>query len=87
MTLGPILPVSVVAALAGVGVYAFVRRVRQPMRVFTTAAILVLIPSFAAPLAMSDWTAAQAAVLNLMHVVVAGVTIWSVRRVPERRLA
>lgn len=84
MTLGPVLLVSVVAALAGVGVFAVLRRrTRQPFRAFAAVAGVVLLVSFAAPVAMPGWTGAQAGMLNLMHALVAAAVLLAVRRVAE----
>jgi len=86
MTLGPVVLVSVVAALAGAGVFALLRsRTPRPMRTFTIAAAVVTVLSFAAPLAMPDWTGAQATALDLMHVVAAGIVVWAMSRTEPRR--
>jgi predicted membrane channel-forming protein YqfA (hemolysin III family) len=85
MTLGPILLVSVVAGLAGVGVYALLRpRVRAPVRFFAWIAMAVLVVSLLAPLAITGWTAAQAWTLNLMHVAAAAAVLWQVRAAERR---
>jgi hypothetical protein len=45
---------------------------------------VVLVPSFAAPLAMPGWTGAQATALDLMHVVAAAVVVWAMSRTEPR---
>jgi hypothetical protein len=76
-----VLLVAAVAGAAGVGAYALVRRFSHaPLRTFLWIAAAVLVASFAAPFAIPGTTAAQALVLNLLHVVVAGVVAAAVVR-------
>ena len=80
MTLGPILLVSVVGAAAGVGVYGLCRRfAARPLPIFTAIAAVVLLMSLIPPFAMG-WPTAQVLLLEVMHVVTAGIVLWTVRR-------
>jgi len=79
MTLGPVLLVSLVSALVGVGVFGIVRRrVERAFRSFAVIAGVVLVVSFVGPLVM-DWPPAQVLVLELMHVATAAAVLWAVR--------
>jgi hypothetical protein len=76
MTLEPVLMVSVVASLAGVGVYgALAGRARDPLRTFAWVAGIVLIASFVAPFLVAGATLAQAILSDLQHVVVAAFVV------------
>jgi hypothetical protein len=79
MSVEPILLVSLVGALAGVGAFALLRsRVERPVSLFLRIAAVVLLLSFAAPFAIPGTAPLQAVVLNLMHVVVAATVVWAV---------
>jgi hypothetical protein len=81
MSIEPILLVSVVGALAGVGAFAMLlRHVAKPVSVFLRVAAAVLLISFAAPFAIPGTALMQAVVLNLFHVVVAASVVWAVLR-------
>jgi hypothetical protein len=81
MSIEPVLLVSVVGALGGVGAFALLRRrVSRPVPVFLWIAAAVLLLSFAAPFAIPGTAVMQAAVLNLLHVVVAAFVVWAVLR-------
>lgn len=81
MSVEPVLLVSVVGALAGVGAFSVQReRVAEPGRVFLRVAAAVLLLSFVAPFAIPGTALLQAIVQNMMHVVVAGVVLWAVLR-------
>ena len=79
MMLGPILLVSVLAVLAGVGTYATLRGLTErPRRTFERMADTVLLLSLV-PLLLSGWPLPQALLLGLMHAVTAGVVLQAVR--------
>lgn len=81
MSIEPVLLVSVVATLTGVGAFALLRRmVAKPVPVFLWIAAGVLLISFAAPFAIPGTAPAQAVVLNLLHLVVAAVAVGVVLR-------
>jgi hypothetical protein len=81
MSVEPVLLVSVVGALAGVGAFALLRRrVARPVPIFLWVAATVLLLSFAAPFAMPGTGLMQALVLNAMHAVVAGLVVWAMLR-------
>jgi hypothetical protein len=81
MSVEPVLLVSVVGALAGVGAFALLRRrVARPVPAFLRVAAVVLLLSFAAPFAVPGTAPLQALVLNVMHVVVAAVVVRGVMR-------
>jgi hypothetical protein len=81
MSVEPVLLVSVVGALAGVGAFALLRRrVARPVPAFLRVAAVVLLLSFAAPFAVPGAAPLQALVLNVMHVVVAAVVVRGVMR-------
>lgn len=81
MSIEPVLLVSFVGALAGVGAFALLRRwVTRPAPTFLWVAAAVLLLSFAAPFAIPGTALLQAVVLNVMHVVVAGFVVWVVLR-------
>jgi hypothetical protein len=82
MSVEPILLVSLVGALAGVGAFALLRsRVERPVSLFLRIAAVVLLLSFAAPFAIPGTAPLQAVVLNVMHLVVAATVVWAVLRV------
>jgi len=86
VTLLPILLVTFGAAIAGTSFYGAIReRVERPFRRFALLSVLLLTFSFGAPVGMG-WIASQAAVLNLMHVVVALLVVSAVWQW-ERELA
>jgi len=81
MSIEPVLLVSVVGALAGVGAFSLLRsRVSRPVPVFLGIAAAVLLLSVAAPFAIPGTAAMQAVVLNVLHVVVAGFVVAAVLR-------
>jgi hypothetical protein len=78
MSIEPILLVSFVGALAGVGLFALLRRwVARPTTIFLWVAAVALLISFAAPFAVPGTALLQAVALNVMHVVVAGFVVWA----------
>ncbi len=81
MSVEPVLLVSVVGALAGVGAFALLRRrLARPVPIFMRIAAAVLLLSFAAPFVIPGTALMQGIVLNLMHAVVAGFVVWAVLR-------
>ncbi len=81
MSVEPVLLVSVVGVLAGVGAFALLwRRLARPVPVFLRVAGVVLLLSFAAPFVIPGTALMQAIVLNVMHVVVASLVVWTVLR-------
>lgn len=73
-----VVAVSVGGALLGTVIFAIVRRVtRSPAETFRWIALVVLILSFAAPMAMNMFSISLEIALDLMHVVVAAATIWA----------
>lgn len=90
MPLEPVMLVSAAGALAGIGVYAWLRRrVQRPIRTFLVVAAVVLLVSFAAPFLLPALTAGQILVLEIMHLIVAvitvGVLVNSARRIELQR--
>ncbi|HEX5725504.1 MAG TPA: DUF6069 family protein [Longimicrobiaceae bacterium] len=76
LAVGPVALMSALGALGGAAAFALLRsRSDEPLRTFLQAAALVLVVSLGAPLMVPEFTAAQAAVLVLMHVVVAVCTV------------
>lgn len=76
MSVEPVILVSVIAPLAAVGVFGLMARaMAQPLRPFLVLAGVLLLASFAAPLAIPGTGLAQALVLNAMHVVVAATVV------------
>ncbi len=74
--LAPTLIVSVVAALAATTLYrALAPRLKHPMLVLCVVAVLVLLFSFIPPTAQTDWSRAQIAFVELMHIAVATAII------------
>jgi hypothetical protein len=81
MSVEPILLVSMVGTLAGIGAFTLLRRrSARPVPTFMWIAAVVLLLSFAAPFAIPGTALAQALVLNLLHVVVAGFVVGAVLR-------
>ncbi|GAB2588641.1 DUF6069 family protein [Spirosoma areae] len=82
LTLVPVLISSVVPVLVAAGVFALLNRFsKQPLRVFTILAVVLLALSFANPfLAIPNVSVATALWLNLMHIVVAGSVLYFFRR-------
>ncbi|MGI9181607.1 MAG: DUF6069 family protein [Longimicrobiaceae bacterium] len=80
MAIEPVILVSAVGAMAGVSVFALLRRrTEQPLRVFLWLAGAVLLVSFAAPFAL-PMSGAQILVLELLHLVVAAVVVGALLR-------
>jgi len=81
MSIEPVLLVSVLGTLAGVGVFTLLRgRVARPVPTFLRLAAVVLVASFAAPFLIPGTVLAQAVVLNVLHVPVAAAVVWAVLR-------
>jgi hypothetical protein len=81
MSIEPVLLVSAVGALAGIGVFALLRpRVAEPVGVFVRISVAVLLVSFVAPFVIPGMTMLQAVVLNLLHVVIAAAVVGAVLR-------
>src|SRR5512138_2116739 len=75
---GLVLSVSVGGVLAGTLIYAaLARMVSAPAKLFRWLALVILILSFGAPLSMQGFTWDLTLALDLMHVVVAAATVWS----------
>ena len=82
--LGPVVLVSALAALAGVGVFALLRARNGKFGLFMGIAAAALLVSLPAPLAVPGAATAQVVVVMLMHLVVAAVTVGLIRRWAER---
>ena len=81
MSIEPILLVSVLGSLGGVGAFSLLRsRVAKPVPLFLRIVVVVLLLSFAAPFAIPGTEVLQAIILNVMHVVVAAGVVWGVLR-------
>lgn len=79
----PVVLFSLVGAIGAGAVYALVARfARNPNRVFSIVAFVVLLLSFASPFSLQNPPATVFVALELMHVVVYGFVLWLV---PRRR--
>lgn len=78
----PVIISSILPVLVAAGVFVLIGRFsKNPVRVFTVLAVLLLLASFANPfLGIPGVTTAMALVLNVMHVVVAGLVLYAFRR-------
>ena len=75
---GLVISVSVGGVLAGVVIYASLERiVTNPVSAFRWFALVILVLSFGAPLSMQGFTWDLTLALDLMHIVVAAATVWS----------
>ena len=82
LTVFAVVLVSVVASFAAMGAWKLVARFTEsPLRPYLWLAGIILLLSFAAPYAVPGTTAAQAFVLNVLHVVVAAAVVWEVRKI------
>ena len=73
-----VLSVSVGGVLAGTAIYAALLRTSpNPDTTFRWLALIIVILSFGAPLSMKLFTWDLMLALDLMHVVVAAATVWS----------
>ena len=82
LTVVPVIISSILPVLVAAGVFALLGRfTKNPVRIFTILAGVLLIASFVNPyVAIPGVPPAMAIVLNLMHVVVAGLVVYSFRR-------
>ena len=79
--LGSVVLVSAAAALAGTALYSVLwHRAERPMQVFALIVACVLLVSFAAPMFEKNWTAVRLGVMELTHLVVAGITVYALWR-------
>jgi hypothetical protein len=77
MSIEPVILVSAVAGFFGVLAFGLLRKHGTAgFKLFCQLAIVLLIISFFAPLAIPDTSAAETVVLNLMHVVSAAAVLW-----------
>jgi hypothetical protein len=78
LAVGMIILNSVIPALIATGVFALlVRFTRRPVPIFLAIATVVLLLSLGAPLSLPARVAMTTKlVLELMHVVVAGISVW-----------
>jgi hypothetical protein len=89
--LAPILLFSIAAALAATGLYRLLAtHLELHMPLLLAIAVLVLMASFVAPTAQADWSRAQIALLELMHIAVATAVMtalwdWDRTMMPYRR--
>ena len=82
LTVVPVIVSSILPVLVAAGVFALLGRVtKNPVRSFTVLALVLLVVSFVNPcLGIPGVAPAMIIVLNLMHVVVAGLTVYAFRR-------
>ncbi len=82
LTVVPVIISSIVPVLVAAGVFALLGRFTQnPVRIFTVLAAVLLVVSFINPfMGIPGVTTAMALVLNVMHIVVAGLTVYAFRR-------
>jgi hypothetical protein len=74
--LAPILVASITAALAATALYrVLAAHVKMHMPILLAIATIVLMVSFVAPTAQADWSRAQIALLELMHIAVATAVV------------
>ena len=86
MGMMPVLAGSFVAALAAAAVYAVLRRATtRAWRPFLGVAAVVLLASFAAPLALPGLTREQMVLLDVLHLTTAIVAVAVLRRWTERK--
>jgi hypothetical protein len=76
LTLLPVLFRSVMPALiAGLVLFLLLRFTQQPLRIFNGIAAVVVVLSFASPFSIPNATTGMIVLLELMHVVVAGIVV------------
>ena len=82
LTVVPVIISCILPVMVAAGIFALLGRfTKNPVRIFTMVAVVVLVLSFVnAFVAIPGVTLAMGIVLNLMHVVVAGFTLYAVRR-------
>ncbi len=82
LTVVPVIISSILPVLVAAGVFALLGRfTRQPVRIFTILAFVLLLASFLNPfMGIPGVTIPMGLVLNLMHVVVAGLVVYAFRR-------
>lgn len=74
--LGSVVLISAAATLGGTALYSLLwQRAERPMHVFALLVSSALLVSFAAPMFVEGWTASRLGVMELTHLVVAGVTV------------
>lgn len=79
--LGSVVLISVVAALAGTALFSLIwPRAERPMHVFALFVSCALLVSFAAPMFDENWTMVRLGVIELTHLIVAGLTIYALWR-------
>lgn len=73
-----VMAVSIGGPIAGAMIYAIMRRtMHDPVRTFRWTALVVLMLSFGAPMAMNMFSTALEVSLSIMHIVVAVATVWA----------
>jgi hypothetical protein len=85
--IGPVIVVSLLAALLGWGTYVLLGRI-APARgrlIWTIVAVVALLFSLGGPLSGTGTTGSSRAVLVLLHLVVGAIVILGVPRVASRR--
>jgi hypothetical protein len=77
VSLGPVLFMSVIAAIGGGIVYAILSRLtKQPKRIFRILAVIVLVLSFGAPSVFPNAPTSYYIALNVLHIVAAAMIPW-----------
>lgn len=79
--LTPVVMLSFVPPLLGAALFALLARfVANPKRIFWVIALIVFALMFFTPFSIPNAPVTTIAVLELMHVVVAGAALWAVRQ-------
>ncbi|MFD2570064.1 DUF6069 family protein [Spirosoma soli] len=77
ITVGPVIMASIVPALvAGILLALLNRFTKNPLKIFNIIALVVFVLMFATPLMLPNAPMGMVVILELMHVVVAGVVVW-----------
>lgn len=81
LTLVPVFVSSMLPALvAGLVLFLLIRFTKKPLRVFNIIAAVILVLSFASPFSIPNVTTGMIVLLELMHVVVAGIVVYVFNR-------
>lgn len=76
--LGSVVLISMAAALVGTALYSAIwHRAERPMPVFVLLVACTLLVSFAAPMFVPGWTLVRLGMMELTHIVVAAITVFT----------